>query len=388
METLIIKNNRTLKRLNDGHLWIFSNELIELPDLPNGTIVKVNDRNYNNLGIGFYNKNSLISIRLLFSDYFNSEIIYNRILNANKFRNKIFPTEKSYRLVFGESDLLPGLIIDKYSNYFSVQILSAGMELFKQQIVDSLLKIFPETAGIICRNDSHWRKIEGLNLEDEILFGTIEDLIIIKENDISYSISITKGQKTGYFFDQRLNRQFLSTISKDASVLDLFSNQGGFALNAAKGGAKEVLGVDVSVNAIEMAKSNSIDNNFSTAKFQTEDVFDFLNNEEVGKRKWDIIICDPPAFAKNKKSIYNALNAYRKVNKLAINCLKQDGILLTSSCSQHIDEFSFYNEIHNAAKEAGKNLIQFYRGNQSPDHPIIPSMKETDYLKFFGFIVR
>lgn len=388
METIFIKNNRTIKRINDGHLWLFSNELIELPNIHPGTIVNVSDKSGKSYGVGFYNKNSLISVRLLNSSNFNKEILNQRIANAFISRKNIFPLENSFRLVYGESDSLPGLIIDKYSDYFSVQLLSFGMELLKNEIAASLLEIFPQTKGIIIRNDSYWRKIEGLDEKDEIIFGTLPEEIEISENGIIYRISLTSGQKTGYFFDQRLNRNFLQSISKDKTVLDLFTNQGGFALNAARGNAKNVIGIDISSSVITMARSNTLLNEFRNINFFEFDVFDYLKNQISENHKYDLIICDPPAFAKNKKSIKNALIAYRRVNKLAMKCLNNNGILLTSSCSQHIDDSSFNKEIQKAANEVHKKLIQIYQGIQSPDHPILPSMNETKYLKFLGFIVR
>lgn len=387
MKTIIIKNNRTIKRINDGHLWLFSNELIDLPNINPGSIVNVSDKFGKSYGVGFYNKNSLISVRLLNSSNFSKEILNQRITNSYISRKNIFPLENSFRLVYGESDSLPGLIIDKYSDYFSVQLLSFGMDLLKNEIKDSLLEIFPQTKGIILRNDSYWRKIEGLDLYDEIIFGTLPEEIEISENGIIYRISLTSGQKTGYFFDQRLNRNFLQSISKDKTVLDLFTNQGGFALNAALGNAKNVIGIDISSSVITMARSNALLNNFQNIYFFEFDVFEYLKNQISENSSYDLIICDPPAFAKNKKSVKNALIAYRRVNKLAMKCLNNNGILLTSSCSQHIDDSSFYMEIQKAANESQKKLIQIYQGIQSPDHPVLPSMNETKYLKFLGFIV-
>lgn len=388
MYTLIIKNNKTARRLTDGHLWIYSNELAELPNIESGSLVKITDKNGFNYGIGFYNKNSLISVRLLLTDEFTNDLLQKRVKESLKLRKQLFPIENSFRLVFGESDLLPGLIIDKYENYFSIQISSAGFELMRNNVIEVIKEIFPDTQGILFRNDSYWRKIEGLELTDSIGFGEIPDEQLINENGIKYLISLTRGQKTGYFFDQRYNRKFLSQISSNKNILDLFTNQGGFALNACKGKANKVLGIDISEDACRMAEKNAELNNYDNVEFCSFDVFDFLKQSIEEKRKWDIIICDPPAFAKNKKSVGNALIAYRKLNKLAMKCLVDNGILLTSSCSQHIDESSFYTEVLKAARESGYILKQIFRGNQSPDHPIHCNMPETNYLKFFGFIVN
>lgn len=384
MEIVRIKNNRITKKLQSGYQWIFSNELTELPDLPPGSIVKVIDNLNNNYGIGFYNKNSLIAVRILNSEIFNLNLIIERITKAYNLRKKIFYEEISYRLIFGESDNLSGLIIDKYNDYFALQILTAGFENNIDLLCNAILSLFPSTKGIFLKNDTYWRKIEGLPLEDKILFGEIPDFIEIEENSIKYNISLNFGQKTGYFFDQRLNRKFLQSISKNQTVLDLFCNQGGFALNAAKGNASKILGIDSSSFSIELAKNNSKINQFNNISFELVDVFEFLKSQT---QKWDIIICDPPAFAKNKKSVPNAIIGYKKVNKLAIKALEKGGILLTSSCSQHIREDVFYNIILQTAKELNRNLRLIYTGLQSPDHPILTSMEETRYLKFFGFIV-
>jgi 23S rRNA (cytosine1962-C5)-methyltransferase len=385
-DKVIIKNKRTVRRLMEGHKWIFSNELVSLPELPPGTLVTIQDNESNNYGLGFYNRNSLISCRLLNSDYFDKNLIYQRIKIADNFRKQLFYGENSYRLVFSESDLLPGLIIDKYENYFVIQVLSAGMEFFKNEIKESICEIFPDTKGIIFRNDSYWRTIEGLNNMEEIGFGEIPEKMIISENGIKYEISLTDGQKTGFFFDQRLNRQILRNVSRDKSVLDLFSNQGGFALNASIGLAENVFAVDISETAMKMAEKNAELNSLENCEFISNDVFEFLKEQISQNQKYDIIICDPPAFSKNKKSVNNAIIAYKRVNKMAMQCI-QDGILFTSSCSQHIDEETFLRVIQNSANEAKKEIRLFYRGSQSPDHPILPSMKETNYLKFFGFTV-
>jgi 23S rRNA (cytosine1962-C5)-methyltransferase len=386
MEIIRIKNDKKItKKINNGFQWLFSNELVELPDIPAGSLVKVVDYSNNNYGLGFFNKNSLIAVRLLNSDVFNSELIINRIANAATLRKRLFPDETSYRLVFGESDNLSGLIIDKYNDYFSIQILTAGFERNLELLINSISSIFPSTKGIILNNNSYWRTIEGLTNEDKIIFGEIPEFIQITENNIKYEISLILGQKTGFFFDQRINRKFLQNMSANQSVLDLFCNQGGFALNAVKGGASKTLGIDSSSFSIDLALKNSKINNFQNTNFEVQDVFDFL---KIQTQKWDIVICDPPAFAKNKKSVKNAMIGYKRVNKLAMKVLKKDGILLTSSCSQHIREDIFYGIILQSAKELNRNLKLIYTGLQSPDHPILTSMDETRYLKFFGFVVE
>lgn len=383
-KNIFIKNKKILSKIKLGYPWIFSNELNNLPDYEDGEIVNVLDKSNNPIGLGFYNRHSLISVRLLHSEIFNYELIENRILSAFHLRQKLIDTPNYCRLIYGESDFLPGLIIDRYGDYFSIEILSAGFEKKKDWVVEALIKIFPNTKGIIQKNNSIWRVREGLSDLDEILFGNIPEEIVISENNIKYHINLQIGQKTGYFYDQRLNRAFLKSISYGSVVLDLFCNQGGFALNAASGGAKLIEGVDIQKNAIEMARKNSQVNNFSNINFFEGDCFDFLKQTD---KKYDVIISDPPAFTKSKKNVAEAIGAYYQINKLAIRKLNKNGILLTSSCSQHIYEDKFYSIVQKAAHDNKKQLRLIYRGMQSPDHPILDIMPETKYLKFFGFVV-
>lgn len=379
-----IKNQSVAKRINDGNPWIFSNEIVDLPDLESGSIVKVFDNKQNDYGVGFYNRNSLIAVRLLFANEVNYELIKSRMCNAIMLRRKLTENSMYCRIVFGESDFLPGLIIDRYGDYFVVEIISAGFEKLKEFVIKSIVELNPQTCGILQRNSSVWRTREGLTTEDEILFGEIPNSVTIVENGIKYNLNLHKGQKTGYFYDQRLNRLFLQQIAKDTKVLDLFCNQGGFALNAAKGGAKKIIGVDIQSEALENAKFNAKLNNFHNIEFIEGDCFDFLKNNT---EKFDIIVSDPPAFTKSKKNIPEAIGAYYQINKLAIRNLEKQGILLTSSCSHHIFEEKFYEIIQRAVKDNKRSLRLIYRGMQSPDHPILDALPSTKYLKFFGFIV-
>lgn len=376
------------KRISTGHLWIFSNELESIPKLEPGTIVEVIDSRNNSFGFGFYNPNSLISVRLLQTQKaIDHSFFLDRIKKALEFRRTLFSDSQMYRLVFGESDYLPGLVIDKYGDYLSMQVLSAGMERNKELIIQALTELLPQTKGIIEKNNSKLREIEGLSVGEEIVFGDIPDEIKVSENDIRLSVSIKSGQKTGYFLDQRENRLFLRRISKDKKVLDCYSNQGGFALNAAFGGASESVCVDVSSSALKSAKENASLNGFSNMSFIEADVPDFLASEISNNNKYDIIVLDPPAFAKNKKSVPTAKAGYTKINKLALQLINTGDYLVTSSCSQHIREELFLETIQKAGKSSGKELVMIYRGMQSPDHPILLSMPETQYLKFFVFKV-
>lgn len=385
MTELIIKRSGE-KRIQSGHLWIFSNELLELPKANFTPLVKVFGNNNKFYGYGLYNPHSLIAVRLLKTETEpDLNFFINRISNALEWRKLYFPNENSYRLIFGESDLLPGLIIDKYEDYIAMQILSAAMNNYKQFIIDALLNVLPNTKGIIEKGISHLRKIEGLPEIEEIIYGDIPDEITITENGLKLNLSLLEGQKTGYFLDQKLNRKWIRNISNNKRVLDCFCNQGSFALNASAAGAIYSLGVDISETAINASKENAKLNQLTNCDFVSTDVFDFLENEIKNNANWDLIVLDPPAFAKNKKSIPTAIAGYSRINRLALKILKSGQYLVSSSCSHHIDEETFLSLIFKEASKQSKNLILVHRASQSPDHPVLLSMPETSYLKFFVF---
>ncbi len=374
-------------RLRSGHHWVFSNEIKQHLDIEAGSVVEVVSSSGLSWGAAFYHPNSLIAARLLKSTKFDINIVRHRISNAIQLRQELFAEESSYRLVFGESDFLPGLIVDKYSDYLSVQLLSAGVERLKEDIVEQLLKLLPNTKGIIEKDISKHRASEGLEEKEEVLFGNIPELIEITENGLKLDVALLGGQKTGYFLDQKINRKQIKKYSKNKTVLDCFCNQGGFALNCATANAKSVVGVDISSQAIQLATNNASKNNLNNIEFIKYDVFDFLEESASKNRTWDIIILDPPAFTKSRKTLTKAIVGYSRVNKLALKCLKLGGILVSSSCSHHLTEASFLELISKEASKLGKQLRIIYRGMQSPDHPILSSMPETNYLKFLIFSV-
>lgn len=387
MEKIVIKKN-SQKRLKSGSLWIYSNELISIPEYPSGTVVEVISEDGNNYGAGFFNPHSLIAVRLLLTENEpDLEFFRERIAEAHNLRKRVFPEEISYRLVFGESDFLPGLVIDKYENYFALQFFSAGMEIRKELITKSLLELFPDTIGIIEKNSFRARKNEGLNQYEKVVFGEIPDEITISENGIKYSFSLNESQKTGFYLDQKENRLFIRKISKDLKVLDCYCNLGGFALNSALGGAKEVIGIDSSENIIQFARKNAAINNLGNVEFIKSDVEIFLQSELKKENHWNMIILDPPSFAHSKKDVASAKRGYSKINNLAIKLLKTGGWLVSSSCTQYIYEEVFHEIIKNEAKKLNRRLRLIHRGMQSPDHPILESIPETKYLKFFVFQV-
>lgn len=379
------------RRLKQGHLWIFRDEIASLStdSLHAGDLVRVvTDYGYD-CGIGFYHPNSQIAVRLLRhnEDALTVDFFRQRLDYARTMREQFFHDSRSYRLCFGESDFLPGLIIDRYDTYFALQTLSAGMEQRLPLILQALQELFPDIQGVIEKNDSRIRDLEGLPRRESVLWGTIPPIVRIKENGINLDISLEHGQKTGYFFDQRLNRAAIATIAKDLRVLDCFTNQGGFALHAAKAGAASCMGVDISQSAVDACIRNAQINNLTNTEFIKADVFTLLKQKAQQGEKWDMVILDPPAFTKSKHTVPQAKRGYADINRQALRLLSNGGYLVSSSCSHHISEEMFFDIIHDEAQRINRRLQLVWRGQQSPDHPILLGMPETQYLKFLVFRV-
>jgi len=376
------------KRILKGHLWIFSNEIKEIKGNPKiGDIVEIYQYDGEFFGVGFFNPHSLISVRLLSRE--KIEIDHNffkeRILSAYKYRKILYPNSETFRLVHGESDFLPGLVIDKYNDLLAVQTFSYGMDLRLNLICDVLEDLFKPT-GIVERNESPLRELEGLENRKKILRGDVKDTIF-DDDGVKFKIDILSGQKTGFYLDQRENRKVMRRFVKGKKVLDCFTNEGGFALHCAYAGAENVVGVDVSDTAIEKAKVNADLNNLKNVQFEVADVFDKLR-EYLGKgEKFDVVILDPPSFTKSKRSVKSALSGYREINSTAMKILNPGGILATASCSHHISDEMFMNVIIESSIMARKKIRLIEWRGASPDHPILPSMPETKYLKFGIFQV-
>jgi 23S rRNA (cytosine1962-C5)-methyltransferase len=415
---IITLKPRHNERLRAGHTWIFSNELQHVPkELEAGSLVEVQDANARSYGTALFHPNSLISARLLGTsvDMLSVEFFVERIQAALHLRNRLFPSERSYRLVFGESDFLPGLVIDRYcstdarvsadtkeltaaeGDYFVLQTLSAGMDARVELICEALRHVFPSTKAIIEKNNSVLRQHDGLELRESVLWGDVPAELPILENGISFSLSLLHGQKTGYFLDQKLNRLKIKELCGGMRVLDCFTNQGGFALHAAAGGARAVLGLDSSASAIERCRINTENNGMTDhVRFETSDVFDFLHAEAQKRdanfqlppdERWDCIILDPPAFAKSRKTVPQALRGYAKMNRGALKLIPKGGLLATGSCSHHVSEDALWSVIQDEAVRERRQLRLIFRGMQSPCHPVLVNMPETQYLKFFIFEV-
>jgi 23S rRNA (cytosine1962-C5)-methyltransferase len=385
---VVLKKNEE-RRIKNGHLWVFSNEISIIEgEVSTGDIVQVYDSRNNFIASGFYNPKSLIAVRIISaSETVELESLFrNRLTRAFAFRKIFYPDRDSFRLVFSESDFMPGIIIDKYKDTFVLQIYSAGAEKNIQLIVKILKEEF-SARNIFTKNEEYFRVLEGLPAEDFVYLGERNEEII-NDGKVKYKINFAIGQKTGFYFDQCDNRSFFEQFCKDKNVLDCFCNSGGFGFHAAIGGASNVVFVDSSAGEIKNARENFSINGFNcNSEFVQSDVFDFLEKCKSEQRKFDIINLDPPAFAKNKKSIGKALKGYEKLNRLALELMDEDGLLFSSSCSYHLKEDMFIEMINDAVLKAGKRLQLFHFNNASFDHPSLTSMEETVYLKFAAFRV-
>jgi len=389
VKSVTLKRNEE-RRILGGHLWAFSNEIGEVGGDPAaGDIVVLRAHGGKPVGTGFYNPHSLIACRVLTTgaEEIDFEFFRRRIGAALELRRKLYPSAETFRLVHGESDYLPGLLIDKYNAYLTVQTLSAGMDARLTLICDVLESLL-SPAGIIERNESPLRALEGLEPRKGVLRGEA-GTTVVSEFGIKYEVDPLGGQKTGFFLDQRENRKAFRRYARGGVVLDCFCNEGGFALNAAYAEAASVTGVDVSEAAAARASANAGLNRLDgTATFTVADAFDFLKAASEKKRIYDAVNVDPPSFARNKKSVGAAKKGYLRLNATALRVVRKGGILATSSCSHHIQEEVFLGIIARAASEAARKIRLLEWRGAAPDHPVHPSMPETRYLKFAVFSVE
>jgi 23S rRNA (cytosine1962-C5)-methyltransferase len=372
------------KRLLAGHLWIFSNELYESPkNYPPGAVVELYDMREAFMGMGYINPKSLIAVRLLTREKIriDKEFFGARISSALQLRERFFSGNNALRLVFSEGDYLPGLVVDRYGGCLVVQLLTAGMEAFKAMIVELLDDMInPEV--IVLRNDSRSRSLEGLPREKKIVKGDLNAFPVISEGGLLFEVDPYEGQKTGFFLDQRENRRALAEFLNGGRGLDLFCYTGGWALRLAASGV-EVTAVDSSESAITLGARNAGLNGLQEkAAFIKKDVFLFLRAElETRERRYDFIVCDPPAFVKSGETIKEGVRAYGGLNESCMKLLKPGGILATSSCSYHIDKGLFLDTLRVAARHAARRVRLLELRSQAKDHPVLLSMPETEYLK-------
>ena len=380
--TVYLKKNEE-KNLRGGYGFVYANEVYKVEGKDkNGSLATVRSFDGKFIGKGHINHLSKILVRIFIYNDSDDEnqVIYERIIRAVALRKSLSLGE-AYRAVYAEADMLPGLIVDVFGKSVSVQFLTLGMDLKKQFIVDTLVKIFdPET--IVERSDVAIREKEGLKQVKGFLYGKENGVTIVEENGIKVRVDMINGQKTGYFLDQKENRLAIRRYVKDKTVLDCFSNVGGFALNACAGGAKDVTALDISETAVNEINENAKLNGFKINAVQC-DVFEKLREYKAQGVKFDVIVLDPPAFAKSSDSVTQAIKGYRDINILAMKLLTDGGILVSSSCSHFVTKKAFTDMLSESAYDAGKAVQVLEEKMQCADHPFLLAAKETAYLKFF-----
>ncbi len=382
--TKVYLNRKINQRIALGHPWIYNNEVDRIagPVEP-GDIVEVYYFDGQLAGRGYINPASQIIIRLLTRkrEDITAGFFHQKIQEAWDYRKHLGYTENC-RLVFGEADGLPALIIDKFNDYFVIQTLSFGIEVWKEAIVAALKSIF-NPKGIYERNDVPVRELEGLVQQKGFLTDPFPTEIIIKENDLQFYVNIENGQKTGYFLDQQDNRRAIQNIVKGADVLGAFTYTGTFEIHAAHYGAKSVLGIDISESAVEQANKNAALNKLDhIVKFEAMNAFDVLKNWGRQGKKYDVVMLDPPAFTKSRNNIDKAITGYKEINLRGMQLLRNGGFLVSSSCTNLVSPELFLDTIEMAARDAKKRIRQVTYQSQSSDHPIIWGMENTHYLKF------
>ena len=382
--TKVYLKRKISQRIALGHPWIFNNEVEKIVGpVTAGDIVEVYYADEQFAGRGYINPASQIIVRLLTrkKEEINADFFLLKIKEAWTYRQKMGYTENC-RLIFGEADGLPALIIDKFNDYFVIQTLALGMDMWKPAIVDALNSVF-QPKGIYERNDVPVRELEGLTQIKDYLSAPFPTEITINENGLQFYVNIETGQKTGYFLDQQDNRRAIQHIVKDADVLGAFTYTGTFEIHAAHYGAKSVLGIDISENAVAQANKNAALNKLDhIVKFEAMNAFDVLKAWGKEGRKYDVVMLDPPAFTKSRSNIQKAITGYKEINLRGMKLIKNGGFLVTSSCTNLVSPELFLETINMAAKDARKRIRQVTFQTQSSDHPIIWGMENTHYLKF------
>ena len=381
MATVTLRKTRET-RVRGGHPWIYASEIEKVDGaFENGDIVDVADFRGKFIGRGFYNPQSQISLRILTrnDEPCDREFFARRIRDAWDYR-RLLCDPMSCRLIYSESDFLPGLVVDKFADVLVLQSLSLGIERIKDMLCDLLMEIV-QPVGIWERSDVPVRRLEGLEQTTGLLRGEVPDEVDMVENGIHFLVDVKQGQKTGFFLDQKQNRAALAPLCKDARVLDCFCHNGSFALHAAKYGADSVLGVDISEEALAVARRNAEINGFGNVTFEAHNCFDLLRELTDAGEKYDLVILDPPAFTKNKAAVPSAIRGYKEINLRGLKLVRPGGFLVTCSCSQHVLPEMFQDVINQAARDAKKRIRLVEFRTQGYDHPILPQSVETKYLK-------
>ncbi|MBI3191590.1 MAG: class I SAM-dependent rRNA methyltransferase [Pedosphaera parvula] len=393
LPTVIVRPGEA-DRVLAGHPWIYHGSVLRLTQpAADGDIVQVKDHRQRFLGVGFYNTKSKINVRVLSPDRVEIDAAFfeQRLRAALALRQRHLPGATSFRVVNAESDFLSGLIVDKYEDELVVQTSALGMDRRKDLIVAALQKIFSPRA-IVERNEMASRKFEGLPDANGVLAGAFDGKINVRLNGLAFATDLLAGHKTGLYLDQQANYQRVADLAKGANVLDCFSFLGGFAIHAARAGAAQVLGLDQSADAVAASTANAAANGQGgRCAFETANVFDWLKSRTVtGPHErlippYDLIVLDPPSFTRNRAAVPDALRGYKEIHLRALKLLKPGGTLATFCCSHHVDAVTFQEVILAAAFDAHKVLRRVATLSQSPDHPVIPSIPETEYLKGFVF---
>ena len=391
--TLKKGEGRTLKQ---GGLWIYDNEVESIMgSFEDGDIVIVRDFDGYPMGRGFINRNSKLIVRMMTRDrdtLVDEAFIRMRVKNAWEYRKKVMDDISSCRVIFGEADFLPGLVVDKFADVLVVESLALGIDRFKGMIIDILKELMEEDGihirGVYERNDAKVRELEGMERYKGFIGEPFDTKVEIVENGVHYYVDVKDGQKTGFFLDQKYNRRAVAGLCKGARVLDCFTHTGSFALNAGLAGAEHVTGVDASELGVAQARENAALNGLQdTVEFVCADVFDLLPELEKKGEKFDVVILDPPAFTKSRSSIKKAVKGYREINLRGMKLVKDGGYLATCSCSHFMDYELFTQTIGQAAKNVHKRLRQVEYRTQAPDHPILWGAGDSYYLKFYIFQV-
>jgi 23S rRNA (cytosine1962-C5)-methyltransferase len=372
------------KRLLLGHPWVFSNEIAtDLKAYEPGSLVDVYTQGGSFVGRGYINPRSLITVRLLSErrELIDSTFFQRRIEAAWQRRERLWPGVHSYRVVYSEGDLLPGLIIDRYRDHLVLQTLTLGMELRSELICEALESLFHPHA-IVARNDVGIRSLEGLPLEKKLLRGSLQGPVEISEADLRFQVDPWEGQKTGFYLDQRENQWALRPFLQGQRILDAFCYTGAWALHAARAGATEVLGVDESAKAIDWAREQARVNGLeATCHFTTADVFQYLKEAEARRERFDGIILDPPAFVRSRSKVREGLHGYWEINRRAMRLVRPGGYLITCSCSHHVDPDTFRATLARAARAARRHALLLELRSQARDHPVLLPVSEAAYLK-------
>jgi 23S rRNA (cytosine1962-C5)-methyltransferase len=377
------------RRLHAGHLWVFSNEVdvahTPLTGFEPGQLVSIEASNGAVLGTGYVNPHSLICARLVSRDphyVLDQSLLVHRLNIALSLRERLFD-KPYYRLVFGEGDALPGLVVDRFGDVLVAQLTTAGMERVKAEVVNALRKVIKPRA-IVLRNDTSSRALEGLPNYIETALGEAPELVRLEENGVLFDISVLAGQKTGWFYDHRMNRARMQRYVKDRRVLDVFSYSGGWGVQAAAAGASEVVCVDSSQTALEQLRHNVSINGVTERVIGIQaDAFDALKSLRAERQKFDVVILDPPAFIKRKKDLKQGLQAYHQLNQMAMQVLAKDAILISASCSYHLEPNALQDLLLQTSRHLDRSLQILEQGQQGPDHPIHPAIPEGRYLKAF-----